>query len=249
MNADVMVNVRNVTMTFNLPSEKLDSIKEYIIKIFKHTLHFQPFNALNDVSLQVKKGEILGIVGFNGSGKSTLLKVISGIMKPSKGTAEVFGSISPLIELGAGFDPDLTGRENIFLNGSVLGYSKEFMQSKFDEIVDFAELREFIDMQIKNYSSGMIARLGFAVATVVQPQILICDEVLAVGDFVFQQKCENRIKELMSGDTTVILVSHNNKQIRELCSRAIWLDHGHILMSGDSDEVVDAYEKARKNSK
>lgn len=247
MKDDLMVDVQHVTMRFNLPSEKIDSIKEYVIKIFKHTLHFQPFNALNDVSFQVNKGELLGIVGLNGSGKSTMLKVIAGIMKPTEGTTEVYGSVSPLIELGAGFDPDLTGRENVFLNGSVLGYSREFMQSKFDEIVEFAELEDFIDMQIKNYSSGMTARLGFAVATVVQPQILICDEVLAVGDFKFQQKCEERIKTLMSGDTTVILVSHNNDQIRKLCSRAIWLDHGHVMMIGDADEVVDAYE-AIKNT-
>lgn len=247
MNDDVMVDVRHVTMQFNLPSEKIDSIKEYIIRIFKRTLHFQPFNALSDVSFQVKKGEILGIVGLNGSGKSTMLKVISGIMKPTEGFAEVFGSVSPLIELGAGFDPDFTGRENIYLNGSVLGYSREFMESKIDEIVEFAELSDFIDMQIKNYSSGMIARLGFAVATVVQPQILICDEVLAVGDFKFQQKCENRIKELMSGDTTVILVSHNNDQIRKLCSKAVWLEHGHMIMYGDAAEVVDAYEKAQNS--
>ncbi len=247
MKDDLMVDVQHVTMRFNLPSEKIDSIKEYVIKIFKHTLHFQPFNALNDVSFQVNKGELLGIVGLNGSGKSTMLKVIAGIMKPTEGTTEVYGSVSPLIELGAGFDPDLTGRENVFLNGSVLGYSREFMQSKFDEIVEFAELEDFIDMQIKNYSSGMTARLGFAVATVVQPQILICDEVLAVGDFKFQQKCEERIKNLMSGDTTVILVSHNNDQIRKLCSRAIWLDHGHVMMIGDADEVVDAYE-AIKNA-
>ena len=243
MENDVMVKVQNVTMKFNGASERIDSIKEYIIKMFKRTLHFQLFNALTDVSFEVKKGEVLGLVGLNGSGKSTMLKIISGIMKPTEGTAEIYGSLSPLIELGAGFDPDLTGRENIFLNGSLLGYSKEFMESIYDEIVSFAELENFIDVQIKNYSSGMQARLGFAIATVVKPQILICDEVLAVGDYKFQKKCEERIQELMSGDTTVILVSHSIEQIRKLCDRVVWLEKGHVRMIGPCEEVCDAYEK------
>ena len=242
MNNDLMVKVENVTMKFNGASEKVDSIKEYIIKMFKRTLHFQLFNALTDVSFEVKKGEVLGIVGLNGSGKSTMLKIISGIMKPTTGTAEIYGSLSPLIELGAGFDPDLTGRENIFLNGSLLGYSKQFMESIYDEIVEFAELKDFIDIQIKNYSSGMQARLGFAIATVVKPQILICDEVLAVGDYKFQKKCEQRIQELMSGDTTVILVSHSIEQIRKLCDTVLWLEKGHMKMLGPCAEVCDAYE-------
>ena len=243
MENDVMVKVQNVTMKFNGASERIDSIKEYIIKMFKRTLHFQLFNALTDVSFEVKKGEVLGLVGLNGSGKSTMLKIISGIMKPTEGTAEIYGSLSPLIELGAGFDPDLTGRENIFLNGSLLGYSKEFMESIYDEIVSFAELENFIDVQIKNYSSGMQARLGFAIATVVKPQILICDEVLAVGDYKFQKKCEERIQELMSGETTVILVSHSIEQIRKLCDRVVWLEKGHVRMIGPCEEVCDAYEK------
>jgi ABC-2 type transport system ATP-binding protein len=239
---EVMIRVQNVTMQFNAATEKVDSLKEYIIRMFKHTLHFKLFNALTDVSFEVYKGEVFGIVGLNGSGKSTMLKIISGIMKPTKGTAEIYGGISPLIELGAGFDPDLTGRENIYLNGSILGYSKKFMESVYDEIVEFAELENFIDVQIKNYSSGMQARLGFAIATVVKPQILICDEVLAVGDYKFQKKCENRIRELMSGDTTVVLVSHSIDQIRSLCNRVMWLDHGHMRMIGECSEVCDAYE-------
>ena len=243
MSNDIMVKVENVTMKFNGASEKIDSIKEYIIKMFKRTLHFQLFNALTNVSFEVKKGEVLGIVGLNGSGKSTMLKIISGIMKPTEGSAEIFGSLSPLIELGAGFDPDLTGRENIFLNGSRPGYSKQFMESIYDEIVEFAELQDFIDIQIKNYSSGMQARLGFAIATVVKPQILICDEVLAVGDYKFQKKCEQRIQELMSGDTTVILVSHSIEQIRKLCDTVMWLEKGHMKMIGPCDEVCDAYEQ------
>ncbi len=243
MENDVMVRVQNVTMKFNGATEKIDSIKEYIIKMFKRTLHFQLFNALTNVSFEVHKGEVLGLVGLNGSGKSTMLKIISGIMKPTEGSAEIYGSLSPLIELGAGFDPDLTGRENIFLNGSLLGYSKEFMESIYDEIVSFAELENFIDVQIKNYSSGMQARLGFAIATVVKPQILICDEVLAVGDYKFQKKCEERIQELMSGETTVILVSHSIEQIRKLCDRVVWLEKGNVRMIGPCEEVCDAYEK------
>ncbi len=239
---NTVIAVENVTMQFNMASEKVDSIKEYLIKFAKRQLHFNAFNALSDVSFRVNRGEIFGIIGLNGSGKSTLLKVISGILKPTIGTAETRGTISPMIELGAGFDPDLTGRENIFLNGSLLGYSKKFMKSVYDEIVEFSELEEFIDMQIKNYSSGMQARLGFAVATVVKPQILICDEVLAVGDYKFRDKCERRIQELMSGDTTVILVSHSIEQIRSLCTRALWLEKGHVKMIGDVNELCDKYE-------
>ncbi|NMA06709.1 MAG: ABC transporter ATP-binding protein [Ruminococcaceae bacterium] len=239
--ADRTVTVNNVTMEFNMVSEKVDSFKEYFIRMFKRQLSFTSFKALEDVSFDVYKGEIFGIVGLNGSGKSTLLKIISGILKPTKGSAEIFGTLSPLIELGAGFDPELTGRENIYLNGSVLGYSKRFMDSIFDDVVEFSELENFIDMQIKNYSSGMQARLGFAIATVVKPQILICDEVLAVGDFKFQRKCECRIQELMSGNTTVIIVSHSIGQIRELCDRVLWLKDGKVVMVGETKEVCDMY--------
>ncbi|MEG1017421.1 MAG: ATP-binding cassette domain-containing protein, partial [Oscillospiraceae bacterium] len=197
---ELMVEVKNVTMEFNMTSEKVDSLKEYFVRLVKRKLFFNSFLALKDVSVRVEKGEVLGIVGLNGSGKSTLLKIISGIMKPTKGSAEIFGTLSPLIELGAGFDIDLTARENIFLNGSVLGYSRKFMEYVFDDIVEFSELSEFLDIPIKNFSSGMQARLGFAIATVVEPQILIVDEVLAVGDFKFQKKCEQRIQKLMSVD-------------------------------------------------
>ncbi|MEG0832686.1 MAG: ABC transporter ATP-binding protein, partial [Oscillospiraceae bacterium] len=210
---ELMVEVKNVTMEFNMTSEKVDSLKEYFVRLVKRKLFFNSFLALKDVSVRVEKGEVLGIVGLNGSGKSTLLKIISGIMKPTKGSAEIFGTLSPLIELGAGFDIDLTARENIFLNGSVLGYSRKFMEYVFDDIVEFSELSEFLDIPIKNFSSGMQARLGFAIATVVEPQILIVDEVLAVGDFKFQKKCEQRIQKLMSVDTTVIIVSHSIEQI------------------------------------
>lgn len=244
MNDDIAIKVENVSMEFNLSSEKVDNIKETVMRFFQHKLFFNSFWALTDVSFEVKRGEIFGIVGFNGSGKSTLLKVVSGVLKPTKGKAELFGTLSPLIELGAGFDLDLTGRENIYLNGAVLGYSKKFMESIFDEIVEFSELGEFIDVPIKNYSSGMQARLGFSIATVVKPQILILDEVLGVGDYKFQKKCEDRINELMQGDTTVLFVSHSMEQVKRLCSRILWLDHGKVMMIGDTEEVYAVYDKA-----
>ena len=240
---DIAVKVENVSMEFNMSSEKVDSIKEYFLKLLKRQLFFKPFWALTDVSFEVKKGEAFGIIGLNGSGKSTLLKVVSGVLKPTKGEATLYGTLSPLIELGAGFDFDLTGRENIYLNGAVMGYSKKFMEEIIEEIIDFSELGEFIDSQIKNYSSGMIARLGFSIATVVKPQILILDEVLGVGDFKFQQKCEKRIKELMDGDTTVLFVSHSIEQVKRICTRILWLDHGKMVMLGDTDEVCDAYNR------
>lgn len=240
----VMVDVRDVTMEFNMSSYKVDSLKEYFIRLMKHELFFKSFLALDGVSFQVRKGDVLGLIGLNGSGKSTMLKIISGIMKPTKGTATVHGSISPLIELGAGFDPDLTARENIYLNGSILGYSRKFMDSVFDEVVEFAELESFLDVPIKNYSNGMQARLGFAIATVVQPDILIVDEVLAVGDFKFQQKCEDRIRKLMSNNTTVLIVSHSIEQIEELCTRVVWLDHGHVVKIGETLDICREYKKA-----
>ena len=240
------IEVRNVTMRFNMSKERVDSIKEYSVKKVKRQLQFEEFLALKDVSLNVEQGDVFGLVGLNGSGKSTLLKVISGILKPSKGTAVTHGTISPLIELGAGFDMDLTARENIFLNGSVLGYSHAHMREKFDEIVEFSELKDFIDVAVKNYSSGMVARLGFAIATITKPDILIVDEILAVGDFLFQQKCEARIQELMSGGTTVLMVSHSIEQIERLCKHVMWLDHGTVRMIGDMAEVCDAYKNFRK---
>ena len=224
---------------------KAELLKEFFVKLVKKQLHFEEFYALKNVSLEVKVGEVLGIVGLNGSGKSTLLKLISGILHPSEGSVAVEGTISPLIELGAGFDFDLTARKNIFLNGSVLGFDKAFIEAKYDEILDFAELRAFENVAIKNFSSGMIARLGFAIATLVKPDILIVDEILAVGDFLFQQKCENRIAEMMAGGTTVLIVSHSIEQIERLCSRVVWLDHGHLVKSGATKEICEEYKNAR----
>ena len=234
--------IKNVEMHFNMSKEKIDNLKEYFIKLAKRQLMYEDFTALDKVSVNIKPGEVFGIVGHNGSGKSTLLKTISGILKPTVGTVKVHGSIAPLIELGAGFDLDLTARENIFLNGSVLGFSNQMISEKFDEIVEFSELREFLDVPMKNYSSGMVARIGFAVATMVKPDILIVDEILSVGDFLFQQKCEQRINALMQGGTTVLIVSHALEQIRRLCTRVMWLDKGKIKMIGDTKTVCDAYE-------
>ena len=236
------VEVKNVTMEFNMSKEKVDSIKEYFIKLVKRELHFEQFLALKDVSVTIEQGDVFGIVGLNGSGKSTLLKVISGILKPTKGTVKTVGTISPMIELGAGFDMDLTARENIFLNGSVLGYSKQMMEEKFDEILEFSELQPFVDVAVKNYSSGMVARLAFAIATITKPEILIVDEILAVGDFLFQQKCEKRIREMMDRGTTVIIVSHTIEQIERLCKHVLWLEHGNMKMLGDTKTVCDAYK-------
>ncbi len=225
-----------------MSKEKVDSIKEYFIKLVKRELHFEQFLALKDVSVTIEQGDVFGIVGLNGSGKSTLLKVISGILKPTKGTVKTVGTISPMIELGAGFDMDLTARENIFLNGSVLGYSKQMMEEKFDEILEFSELQPFVDVAVKNYSSGMVARLAFAIATITKPDILIVDEILAVGDFLFQQKCEKRIREMMDRGTTVIIVSHTIEQIERLCKHVLWLEHGNMKMLGDTKTVCDAYK-------
>ena len=236
------VEVKNVTMEFNMSKEKVDSIKEYFIKLVKRELHFEQFLALKDVSVTIEQGDVFGIVGLNGSGKSTLLKVISGILKPTKGTVKTVGTISPMIELGAGVDMDLTARENIFLNGSVLGYSKQMMEEKFDEILEFSELQPFVDVAVKNYSSGMVARLAFAIATITKPDILIVDEILAVGDFLFQQKCEKRIREMMDRGTTVIIVSHTIEQIERLCKHVLWLEHGNMKMLGDTKTVCDAYK-------
>jgi ABC-2 type transport system ATP-binding protein/lipopolysaccharide transport system ATP-binding protein len=242
----VVIEVDSVTMRYNMPKEKVDSIKDYIIKMIKRQIRFEEFVALSDVSLTAYRGEVLGIVGLNGSGKSTLLKVISGILEPSEGSVKTYGSISPMIELGAGFDFDLTARENIFLNGSVLGFDQSFINEKYDEILEFAELREFENVAIKNFSSGMIARLGFSIATLVKPDILIVDEILSVGDFLFQQKCEKRIDELMSGGTTVLMVSHSIDQIERLCNRVLWLNRGKTVMIGDTKTVCEAYKKTER---
>lgn len=241
------VRVSHAAVRFNMASERVDNLKEYFIKLIKRELMFKEFMALRDVSFEVKKGEAWGIIGTNGSGKSTLLKLICGILKPYRGTVEVNGSIAPMIELGAGFDGDLTASENIFLNGAVLGYDKKFMQEHFDEIVEFAELQDFLEMPIKNYSSGMAARLGFAIATVVRPDILICDEVLAVGDYAFQQKCERRMNEMRKEGTTLLYVSHSIESVKEVCDHALWLDKGVVRMSGDVEKVAEAYMEAVEN--
>ena len=235
------VQVDHAAVRFNMASERVDNLKEYFIKLVKRELMFKEFMALKDVSFNVKKGEAWGIIGTNGSGKSTLLKLICGILKPYRGTVTVNGTIAPMIELGAGFDGDLTASENIFLNGAVLGYDKKFMQKHFDEIVDFAELKDFLEMPIKNYSSGMAARLGFAIATVVRPDILICDEVLAVGDYAFQQKCERRMKEMRKEGTTLLYVSHSIESVQAVCDHALWLDRGVVRMSGDVEMVAREY--------
>ncbi|MEE8703722.1 MAG: ABC transporter ATP-binding protein [Olsenella sp.] len=239
----VVIDVSHVQMIFNMASEELGSLKEYFIKIARHELFFKEFHALEDITFQVRRGEAFGLVGTNGSGKSTMLKIIAGVLEPSKGSVRVDGSIAPLIELGAGFDMELTAKENIYLNGSLLGYSKAFIDEKFDDIVDFAELRDFMDMPLKNYSSGMVARIAFAIATITVPDVLIVDETLSVGDFLFQEKCMRRIRELVeTNNCTVLLVSHDISLVEQICDRVCWIEHGHQRMLGPTDEVCAAYK-------
>lgn len=240
-NKPVVIDVDHVTIRFNLANQKVDNLKEYFIKLVKKELMFQEFLALKDVSFQVRKGESWGIIGTNGSGKSTLLKAISGILQPYKGSIKVTGSVAPLIELGAGFDANMTARENIFLNGCVLGHSEKYMKEHFDEIVEFAELWDFLDSPIKNYSSGMRARLGFAVATMVKPDILIIDEILSVGDYKFRQKCEKRMNHMLGGGTTLLYVSHSIDEVKRLCDHVIWLNKGVVKMIGETESVCSAY--------
>ncbi len=240
---EIVIKVSNVSMSFRLAHEKVETLKEYMIRLVKRKLAYSEFTALKSINLDIYKGERLGIIGHNGAGKSTLLKLISGIMKPTEGIIEVSGLISPLLELGAGFDPEFSGAENIFLNGAILGKSKDFLENKYDEIVDFADLGEFIDVPIKNYSSGMRAKLGFSIASQIDPDILIVDEVLGVGDMVFRRKSSEKIQSLMSGGRTVILVSHNLKQVEDLTDRIIWLDHGEIREIGDSKKVCNNYRE------
>jgi ABC transporter ATP binding subunit len=242
MNTETIIKVKNATVRFNKATENYNGLKEYVIKMLKGELMFQEFLALKDVNFEVKKGESWGVIGANGSGKSTLLKLICGILKPYKGTVKVHGKIAPLIELGAGFDPQLTARENIYLNGALLGHKKAFMEMHFNEIIEFAELGDFIDVPIKNFSSGMAARLGFAVATIVKPDILIVDEVLAVGDIAFQEKCRKRMESLLQNGTTLLFVSHSSKQVKELCQNVIWLDKGHVVAQGRAEDIIQKYE-------
>lgn len=240
---DNIIEVNDVTMRFNLAEEKTDTIKEYFVKLVTGKLHFNEFYALKNVSFNIKRGESVALIGKNGSGKSTILKILAGVMYPTKGSVTVNGTIAPLIELGAGFDMELTAKENIYLNGAILGYDRAFMDKHFDEIVDFSELREFINVPLKNFSSGMTARLGFAIATIIKADILIVDEVLAVGDFRFQEKCKAKIAELLEGGTTLLFVSHSAEQVKELCEKAAWLDHGNLMAFGKTEEVYAMYEK------
>ena len=239
----VMVSVSDVSMRFRLTENRATSLKEFVTRLLKNDIKTQEFWALKHISFDVYAGEVLGIIGRNGSGKSTILKIISGIMKPTEGGVSTHGTIVPMLELGSGFDFDMTGKENIFLNGAILGYTEEFLNEKYEEIVEFSELGMFIDSPLRNYSSGMLARLAFSIATVVNPEILIVDEILAVGDEAFQKKSRARMMELMQGGATVLFVSHSMQQIREMCERVLWIDGGDFRMIGAAEVVCDAYAK------
>ena len=240
-----MIILKNVSMKFNLGVEKDNSLKMIFINLFtpRKKKKKDYFWALKDIDFRINKGDVVGIIGANGAGKSTLLKVVSGVYKPTTGTVEVNGKISPMIELGAGFDGELTARENIYLNGAILGYSKEFLEQKFDEIVEFSELKDFLDVPVKNFSSGMVAKLAFSISTIVDPEVLIVDEILSVGDIKFQEKSKNKMMSMIEGGTTVRYVSHSIDSIKELCSKVIWLDHGKIVKMGDTKEICDEYYK------
>lgn len=242
--SEIMVEVSNVSVKFHLSRERIDSIKEYIIKKIKNQIEYDEFMALQDVSLTVEKGESVALIGLNGCGKSTLLKTVAGVLKPFKGSVRVYGTVAPLIELGAGFDHDLTARENVFLNGAILGYDRKSMEKHYEDIVEFSELRDFMDVPIKNFSSGMLARLAFAIATIGTPDILIIDEVLSVGDFRFQQKCEKRIQQMMKKDTSILFVSHSIDQVKKLCTKTVWIEKGKVKMIGPTEEVCALYEQA-----
>lgn len=237
-----MIEVSDVSMCFRMNNDRILSLKEFVTTALRGKLRYSEFLALDHVSFEVKKGETLGLIGRNGAGKSTMLKIIAGILKPTQGEVICRGNVVPMLELGSGFDIDLNGRENIFLNGAILGYSQEFLKEKYNDIVEFSELGDFIEMPIRNYSSGMLARLAFSVAAVVNPEILIVDEILSVGDAAFQEKSHKRMIELMGGGTTVLFVSHSLKEIREMCGKVVWLDHGRIKMFGNAKQVCDAYE-------
>ena len=240
-----IVSVKNISLKFKMEQNRANSLKEFCVRWLKRDLKSEDFWALTDVSFDVEKGDVIGIIGHNGAGKSTLLKVISGIMKPTKGTIEAHGNIVPMLELGSGFDMELSGRENIYLNGAILGYSEEFLNEKYDEIVAFSELGNFIEAPLRTYSSGMLARLAFSVACIVEPESLIVDEILSVGDADFQEKSRARMMELMTGGTTVFFVSHSLKQIREMCNKVVWLEHGKIQAIGKTEEICNMYEGAK----
>lgn len=238
-----IIEIDNVSLRYNKPTEKIGTLKEFVIRLFKGKVRYNEFWVLNDVNIEVKKGESLALIGVNGSGKTTLLKVIAGILEPTKGCVRIAGSVAPLINLGAGFDSEATARENIFLNGAILGYSKKEMQEKYDSIVEFSELGEFMNTPIKNFSSGMLSRLGFAIAVDVQPDILLVDEILSVGDINFRQKCHKKIEEMLAKGTTLIYVSHNTSEAIKLCKNALWIKDNKIHMHGPTKEVADAYLK------
>lgn len=238
-----MIEVSSVTMDYRIQKERVNSIKEYLVRTLKRQITYENFRAVEDASFTIDKGEICGIIGRNGAGKSTLLKLIAGVLTPTSGSIRVNGSIAPMLELGTGFDLDLNAKENIFLNGAILGYSKDFLQRRYQEIVDFSELHEFMGQPLRTFSSGMLMRLAFAIATLVEPEVLIVDEILAVGDSRFQKKSAERMQNLMQSGTAVLMVSHSTLQIRELCSRVIWLDKGKIIMDGEPDSVCEAYEQ------
>lgn len=245
-NVNEAIKLENITMEFNLHKEKLDSVKEYFIKLVKRDIKKDSFKALDDVSFTVNKGDRVGVLGLNGAGKSTLMKVIAGVFEPTSGRVSKDGVIAPMIELGAGFDNQYTGAENIYLYGAVLGHSRKYMEQRFEEIVEFSELKEFIDVPLKNYSSGMRARLGFSIATMVKPDILILDEVLSVGDAKFKKKSEEKLKSMMDENTTVIFVSHNLGQVRRICNKAMILEKGRMIAYGDIEEVAAKYEEMTK---
>ncbi len=240
-NEEVLISIKDIFMHYRMPTERIDNIKEFAVKLLKRKVQYKDYWVLKGINLEVKRGESLGLIGTNGAGKSTLLRIIAGIMDGTSGSVTTKGNIVPLLKLGAGFDQNATGRENIFLNGAIMGYTKKEMQQKYDSIVEFAELKEFMDTPLKNYSSGMLARLGFAIAVDISPDIVLVDEVLAVGDASFQKKCANRIAELQKSGATFIVVSHNNAKIIELCQKTAWLKDGKIHMYGDSRTVCTAY--------
>ncbi len=241
-----IIEVNDVSMRFKMANDKINSIKEFAVQSLKGKIQYQEFEALNHVSFDVNRGEVVGLIGHNGAGKSTMLKIISGILKPTEGSTTVRGNIVPMLELGSGFDQDMTGRENVFLNGAILGYSQEFLEQKYDEILKFSELQDFIDVPIRNYSSGMTARLAFSVASAVNPEILIVDEILSVGDYDFQQKSFARMMEMMSGGTTVLMVTHDIEKVKQMCNRVLWIEHGKVVRFGDAISICDEYKQ--KNS-
>jgi len=246
---NIAISVDNVSMMFNLSKDKIQGLKEYVVKALKRQLFYEEFWALRDVSFSVERGEVFGVMGLNGAGKSTLLKIIAGVYKPTKGAIRVNGEVSPLLELGTGFDSEFSARDNIYMNGAMYGHPPSYMAEKYEEIMDFSELWEFEDVALKNFSSGMTGRLGFAVATSVKPDILIVDEILGVGDYKFQEKCQDRIKNMISDGVTVLLVTHDISSIKSMCSEAMLLEKGRVIALGDVEEVCDIYGDEGKRKK